>query len=91
MRSECDNGHTEKSWKKNMNILVAFSRTFARFSFATVNQNRIHQPARLKMWICLEKVMFLLRKSDFLECREKRLEFRLGSAFFGISEVDFLP
>jgi len=32
MRSECDNGHTEKSWKKNMNILVAFSRTFARFS-----------------------------------------------------------
>ena len=33
----------------------------------------------------------LVEKSDVLECREKRSEFRLGSAFFGISEVDFLP
>ena len=31
-------------------------------------------------------MMFFLRKSAFLECREKRLEFRLGSAFFGISD-----
>ena len=31
------------------------------------------------------------RKSDFLECREKKSEFDLGSAFFGISDLGFLP
>ena len=36
------------------------------------------------MWICLIKI-------DVLECREKKSEFGLGSAFFGISEVGCLP
>ena len=37
-----------------------------------------------KMWI-------FLKNSDFLECRDKRSEFGLGSAFFGISDLGFLP
>ena len=37
------------------------------------------------------KNMDFVRKSDFLECREKRSEFDLGSAFFGISDLGFLP
>ena len=60
--------------------LVAFSRTIARFSFVTVNKAKFTSPPGHTMWI--------FQKSDFLEHREKRLEFRLGSAFFGISEVD---
>ena len=32
-----------------------------------------------------------LRKSDVLECREKKSEVDLGSAFFGISDLGFLP
>ena len=35
--------------------------------------------------------MDFVRNSDFLECREKRSEFDLGSAFFGISDLGFLP
>ena len=32
-----------------------------------------------------------LRKGGFLECRQSKSEFDLGSAFFGISEIGFLP
>ena len=46
--------------------------------------NQIHQPGGSRMWICSIRI-------DFLECREKRSEFGLGSTFFGISDLDFLP
>ena len=62
------------------------SRAFARFSFATLNKTKFTSHFLRDSY----KVDFF-RKTIFLEHREKRSEFRLGSAFFGISEVDFLP
>ena len=35
--------------------------------------------------------MWIFQKKRFLEHREKRSEFDLGSAFFGISDLGFLP
>ena len=63
--------------------LVAFSRAFVRFSFATINKTKFTSPPGHTMWI--------FEKNDFLEHREKRSEFDLGSAFFGISDLGFLP
>ena len=39
----------------------------------------------------IEKGWNFERNSVFLVHQEKTSEFRLGDAFFGISEVDFLP
>ena len=57
---------------------------------AIPKQNRTHQPLahrRPKK----QKMGIFLKNRDFLERRDKRSEFRLGSAFFGISDLGFLP
>ena len=37
-----------------------------------------------------QKQCTFLKNKDFLECRDKKSEFGLGSAFFGISDLGFL-
>ena len=70
--------------------LVAFSRAFARLSFATVNQNRIHQPVRPEKKGGEKKIGFL-RKRDFLECRGKSRNLTSGLRFSESARSIFPP
>ena len=64
--------------------LGGFQSCVCTVLFRDSKQNQIHQAAR-------PYNVDLSETNKILEHREKRSELRLGSAFFGISEVDFLP